>query len=169
MSNVAITGHTLGLGYELASMYPNHIGFSRSNGYDISAWGTIDRIVKHSADADIFFNNAHCSFFQVDLLYALYESWKDTDKIIVNISSVSPETSLHRPHKYAVEKLALDAASNQLNKNSQCRIVLVKPALFDTSRSATIPGPRIPVRYVAHQLKLWLNSNTDSDDIIAIY
>lgn len=159
MSKVAITGHTGALGRELAKLYPDYIGFSRSNGYDIC---TPKPIIDASKDISIFFNNAHCGFCQVDLLYALYEEWKDTDCTIVNISSVSPETSIHRPHKYAIEKLALDAASHQLDSNSQCRIMLVKPGLFESDRSINIPGEKHHPRYIAHQIKLHLlctNSN----------
>jgi NAD(P)-dependent dehydrogenase (short-subunit alcohol dehydrogenase family) len=169
MSNVAITGHTSGLGYELGRMYPDHIGLSRSNGHDISCPGTINRIVRECNETELFFNNAHCGFFQVDLLYSLYEQWKDTDKTIVNISSVSPETSIHRPHKYAIEKLALDAATKQLNANSQCRIVLVKVGLIDTPRSESISGNKMPVRFVANQIKIQLNNDAVNDDIIYIH
>jgi NAD(P)-dependent dehydrogenase (short-subunit alcohol dehydrogenase family) len=156
MSNIIITGHTCGLGKELACIYPDYTGFSRSNGYDINNHGIRTKIVQASANADIIFNNAHAGFSQIELLYLLFDAYKHTNKTIVNISSISPETSIHRPHKYAVEKLALDAASKQLDINSDCRIVLVKPGLFISNRSKNIPGTKMPARYIAQEIKVAL-------------
>ena len=42
---IAITGHTKGIGKAIADLYPNVIGFSRSNGYDISKLDTIENII----------------------------------------------------------------------------------------------------------------------------
>ena len=59
MKTCAITGHTKGIGKAISdklSLSYNIIGFSRSNGFDIS----IDqgKIIKESQGADIFINNA---------------------------------------------------------------------------------------------------------------
>lgn len=156
MTNAAITGHTSGLGKALADLYPDYQGFSSSYGYDISDWQARCDIVKECQCVDIIFNNAHSGFSQVELLYQLYAAYHNTDKTIVNISSVSPETSIHHPHKYAVEKLALDAASKQLDANSQCRIVLVKPGLFESERGRYISGNKMTARHVAQQIKIHL-------------
>ncbi|MBV36227.1 MAG: hypothetical protein CMP47_12385 [Rickettsiales bacterium] len=154
MSKAAITGHTRGLGAELAKLYPDHIGFSLSQGYDIGDYDCRHRIVQECADVDIIFNNAHSGFYQVDLLYQLYEKYRNTDKIIVNISSNSPETSIHRPHKYSVEKMALDVATMQLKSHARCRIVVAKPGLFESNRSLHIEGEKMSPRFVAQQIKV---------------
>ena len=154
MKHAAITGHTSGLGYELSKLYPDSIGFSLSSGYDISNSISRKKILLESYSCDIFFNNAHCGFYQVDLLYELFDLWKDDpSKTIVNISSNSPETSMHRVHKYAVEKNALDVASDQLYRNSLCKVILVKPPLFISERSACIEGAKECPKYIAQQIK----------------
>lgn len=153
MPKAAITGHTLGLGKELSKLYPDHIGFTRESGYDISDWDSRHDIVSECKNADIIFNNAHYKFSQVDLLYDLFYTFKDTDKIIVNISSDSPEKSMHRPHKYAIEKLALDKACEQLQPHGSCSIILVKPGLFESHRSIDIKGHKMSAEYVAQQIK----------------
>lgn len=154
MSKAAITGHTRGLGAELAKLYPDHTGFSLSTGFDIAKAQCRRDIVQACTDADIIFNNAHSGFYQVDLLYELYDKYRNTDKIIVNISSNSPETSIHRPHKYSVEKMALDVATMQLKSHARCRIVVVKPGLFESDRSRNIQGDKMSPRYVAQQIKI---------------
>jgi hypothetical protein len=57
--NIAITGHTSGLGKSLFEHFnKDHecIGFSRSNGYNITK--TYHDILEQLADVDVFFNNA---------------------------------------------------------------------------------------------------------------
>ena len=47
---VAITGHTQGIGKAIAELYPDHIGFSRSNGYDITDENVISKILEEISD-----------------------------------------------------------------------------------------------------------------------
>jgi hypothetical protein len=69
--NVAITGHTSGLGKAFREIYPIGLNFSRSNGYDIS-YSVIQKcITDKSENANMFINNAYCGFSQADLLYRL--------------------------------------------------------------------------------------------------
>ena len=85
---IAITGHTSGIGKALYNRckeqsLPRHepIGFSRSNGYDINMLTkTLKQFHTRATDCDVFVNNAHDKFAQVDLLYALWEEWKDEKK-----------------------------------------------------------------------------------------
>ena len=61
---VAITGHTKGIGRAIADLYYTDevVGFSRSNGYDISVEESISRIITESLECDIFVNNAYHAF-----------------------------------------------------------------------------------------------------------
>lgn len=88
---VVITGHTKGIGKALADIFSKHnhevVGFSRSNGFDISDKSTCDRILELSKDADVFINNAFHYQGQYDLLEGMINSWNDTNKLIINVNS----------------------------------------------------------------------------------
>ena len=91
---IAITGSTgivgqalvrqcVKLGYEV-------LPFSRANGYDITIFPAMGKLISEAKDCDIFVNNAYSnSFHQVDLLYRLYDAWKTKEKTIINISSTA--------------------------------------------------------------------------------
>jgi len=135
MRRVAITGHTRGLGaalFERFSVSDMVVGLSRSNGFDIRRF---DSICERVQECDIFINNAYDRYSQVDLLYAVYDMWKDEDKKIINISSMSSEGTKKYIHPYAVHKKALDAASDQIFcQKNKCKILNVKPSWIDTPR-----------------------------------
>ena len=108
---IGITGHTSGIGKTIFEMYPNSIGFSRSNGFDLKY--NIDSIVEACKDCDVVIYNAHDGFEQVNFLYELTKSLSNLIKII-NISSNSSDGIKNRRQIYSVEKAALDKASEQL-------------------------------------------------------
>lgn len=137
---IAITGHTSGLGKSIFDK-TNSIGFSRSNGYDINQ---PQPIVEAAKNFDVFINNAYSGFAQVGMLYNIYESWKNQDKLIVNISSNSSDGIKNKIHPYAIHKAALDKASEQLsNLGNRCRVVNIKPGWIDTPRVSTINEKKI--------------------------
>tara|TARA_B100001057_G_scaffold483013_1_gene559205 strand:- start:646 stop:1140 length:495 start_codon:yes stop_codon:yes gene_type:complete len=108
----AITGHTSGIGKALYENYlPNAIGFSRSNGFNIST--DIRKIIHESKNCDVFINNAQEDFYQTELLYELSKEFKGK---IINIGSMSKDwiTGHKKNYKYAVEKQALDSMNAQL-------------------------------------------------------
>ena len=105
---IGITGHTSGIGKAIFEMYPDSIGWSRSNGYDIKK---PDKIIRECKNLDVVINNAHDGFAQIPFLYKLTNSF---DGKIINIGSVSGDGNKSRRHVYAVEKNALDKASEQL-------------------------------------------------------
>jgi NADP-dependent 3-hydroxy acid dehydrogenase YdfG len=96
MSVVSITGHTSGIGKAMSDYFTakNYqvIGFSRSNGYDISNEQDRIRIINESKVADIFVNNAYNfktnDTGQTILLKLMTSEWKNQKKLIVNISSI---------------------------------------------------------------------------------
>lgn len=147
---MAITGHTSGIGEALFKRYsPAAVGFSRSNGFDISDAACRAAIVDMSSQCDVFINNAHDGFHQVDLLYDMQEAWKNTDRLIINISSNSGDGIKRTPHRYAVCKSALDKAAEQLSRiDGSCRIATIRPGYVDTPR----------VKHVADQPKVSVDS-----------
>ena len=109
---VAVTGHTSGIGKAIYEKYqPNSIGFSRSNGFDITK--DIKKILKACKDCDIFVNNAQQDFFQTELLYALGRNFQGK---IINIGSMSKDWTkgYRKMYKYGVEKVTLNEANDQL-------------------------------------------------------
>jgi len=118
----AITGHTSGIG-KCAYQRLNAIGFSRSNGYDIT--NSIDRrrILEQINDCDVFINCAHSGFGATYLLLDLYNMWKDLpNKTIINVGSRIAEIKLPNTRDdlltYQAEKLALKETVARINSLS---------------------------------------------------
>ena len=75
---IAITGHSKGIGkacYDILEKDNEVIGFSRSNGYDITE--NFHAIVHAVKNCDVFINNAWHNYIQIDLLNAIFNKWKD--------------------------------------------------------------------------------------------
>tara|TARA_B100001093_G_scaffold108997_1_gene101318 strand:+ start:3227 stop:3745 length:519 start_codon:yes stop_codon:yes gene_type:complete len=126
MYKYALTGHTCGLGKEIINMLPyDTLCFSRSNGYDISKSNTRKRIIEECIDCDVFINNAYDKFSQVDLLYDLAETWKDTERHIINIgSNITNYQSKFLNVKRLKQKSYKTALLNAVNEINKCNIRL---------------------------------------------
>jgi hypothetical protein len=135
---IAITGHTKGIGLALKEYYEKDhivIGFSRTNGYNITDY---KRIVQESLDCDIFINNAYYENYQTLLLEKLYQHWKDTEKIIVNIGTVQTEYfKQDYDSPYFKNKLNLKTKFKELCLGRKiCRLIMVYPGATNTSMIA---------------------------------
>ena len=137
---LAITGHTKGIGKAIADLYPNNLGFSRSNGYDITISSNIARIVAESADCDVFVNNAYHDFVQCDLLERMFEKWKhDPSKTIVNIISRA-RYGRGKAKFYGQTKMELySKAKSMMFSDKQCRIININPGYVKTDMVAHVP------------------------------
>ena len=140
---ISITGHTSGIGqaiYDHFSETNTVKGFSRTNGYDICH--NREQIINESNASDIFINNAHCYWCQVDLLYELFDKWRYHDKIIINISSLVEQSS--EPYKRTIQKQALNNACEQLQKcESNCLVINVMIGLVDTLLVSSVEEPKM--------------------------
>ena len=125
---IAITGHTAGIGRRFMERFPDTIGFSRTNGYDITNHLDRQRIVDESGDCGVFINNAAAGYGQTELLLELFKRWRDQDKIIVNVGSriAQPGVNLHNHTNllsYQSQKVILKEMSERLSKfESSCRV-----------------------------------------------
>lgn len=93
-------------------------------------------------ECDVFINCKHDGFEQVELLYKA----ADLKKRIINIGSNSPDQSKHLPHKYAVEKAALDKANDQLFYQGVDTTIL-RFGYFDSPRVEKIDKPKMSIQY----------------------
>ncbi len=167
MMKVAITGHTYGIGAALYRKFEVEgqmtVGFSRSNGYDISKPEDRQRIIDSVDDCDMFINNAYADYSQCDLLFELWQRWQGQQKKIVNISSSIVMRWQHdfRDIKYRNAKVALEDASEFLwNKSEWPAIMVVRPCLTDTpaAKQNTKPGKVDPWDFADH---FWKNIDKD--------
>jgi NAD(P)-dependent dehydrogenase (short-subunit alcohol dehydrogenase family) len=137
----AITGHTKGLGAALTQQLSyghSVLGFSKSTGYNITNKEDRTLIIDQSFDCHVFINNAHSGYSQTELLYELWERWKDLDKLIVNISSNTTDGIKLHPHRYTAEKIALEKANEQLaNLKNTCKVSIYKFGWIGTERVIT--------------------------------
>tara|TARA_B100000315_G_scaffold244325_1_gene268735 strand:+ start:282 stop:833 length:552 start_codon:yes stop_codon:yes gene_type:complete len=130
---IAITGNTSGLGKVLASkLKKNHqiMGFSRKN-IPIENY---NEIVKASLNCDVFINNAHTFFYQTLLLQAIFNKWKNKNKIIVNIISRSKYPNISEGFLYSSSKASLSHLSHSLRFKTEkkCKIIDICPGLINS-------------------------------------
>jgi len=133
---LAITGHTSGLGKSIYNYSIEQdidvIGFSRSNGFDITNRDDRKRLIDTVTHCDVFINNAYDRYGQLDLLYELYDEWKNSKKLIVTVGSMASNAAEWRlrPCLYSTVKKALDVATYQLvNSHDRhgCKLMIFKP------------------------------------------
>jgi hypothetical protein len=122
--NIAITGHTSGIGKYIFENYPNVKGLSRTNKYDISTKEGREKIIFDTKKTDVLINNAYCEFAQSSLLLDFFKQYRWCEKIIVNIGSEAAEGNKvfednislleYRTHKRSLKDLC--AELNRYNK-----------------------------------------------------
>jgi nucleoside-diphosphate-sugar epimerase len=84
---IAITGNTDGVGKSIFDKLTTEfdvVGLSRSNGYDIK---NVDKILEQIEDCDVFINNAFQKNYQTLLFEKLFNMWKFSPKLIINMNS----------------------------------------------------------------------------------
>lgn len=141
---VAITGHSRGIGKALFDQYKKKnnsvIGFSKSNGFDISVESTRLNILKICSDFDIFINNAWDYNGQNDLLKKFINHWHGkNDKTIINIGSKS--VFVNSDHPYAVSKKELNRTVKSRFFEPFPRIINIIPGVVDTEIAEVINTP----------------------------
>jgi NAD(P)-dependent dehydrogenase (short-subunit alcohol dehydrogenase family) len=168
MAKIAITGHSAGIGQALAKIYESRghevVGLSRRNGYNIRS---IPKLVSMIEPCDIFINNAQVGFAQTELLFAMYESWYQKEKTIINIGTMmtlEPVSCLPglAMTQYFVQKKTLEEAIVQLRGLRQYpKLCLVKPGGVATQTGQTSPRPYADVDAWANRIVDILDSGPD--------
>jgi NADP-dependent 3-hydroxy acid dehydrogenase YdfG len=145
-----ITGTTSGLGLSCKNYFHNHniIELNRPQ-YDLDK--NLNDFVFDNFD--VYINNAYSNWAQVDLLYRLFEKNKDRDCKIINIGSVCADRTYDKVYPYAIHKLALAAACNQLQQiDSRCRIIHLKLGRMQTPMTIHRPNPKLDTTQISQQI-----------------
>lgn len=85
---------------------------------------------------DIFINQAHQDFSQVDLLFRFFEAWRfEKSKYIINMSSRAAQPNISKGYMYSAQKAALNqlAANLAYNSDKRCRITTINLGLLEHS------------------------------------
>lgn len=129
---VAITGHTKGIGKALADLYPDHMGFSRSNGYDISNRLQRSILLDEASECDVFINNAWQDDFQTVMFKDMLKLWgQDESKTIVNINSRTKYFT-GTDNYYYNTKVELADETTKILFDRKCRIININPGFVFT-------------------------------------
>jgi len=139
---IAITGGTNGIGKAILDHYVQKghtvLDYSKRNGWDIA---NHEYLAERIARADWFFNNAQQGYAQTELLFDVYEYWKDKPgKKIINISSMMAGMTVscldgYHMLKYHHQKRALESAVELLRNNQTWpQLVIVRPGKVDTQK-----------------------------------
>lgn len=142
--NIAITGHTSGIGKGLYEYFEKKgcrvKGFSKDTGFDISVPENRDRIVELTRDCDLFINNAYSGYAQVDIAKLWQQQhWSDSH-FIINTSSMAAEPLAEIPKNfpwltpYGEEKYAINKVSWEINHSgSKCKSIVIMPGVVQTN------------------------------------
>jgi short-subunit dehydrogenase involved in D-alanine esterification of teichoic acids len=156
---IAITGHTDGLGqsiYNLLKTNYTTIGMSRTNGYDVS---NTSQIINNVLDCDVFINNTYYKETQTELLETLFNLWKDSNKIIINLNSSCVYHSSEWAPIYAESKKKLRNKMWELvesHPNKKLRVVNIYPSTLDTHNGYN-EYTKIDVNYISKTIEWLIN------------
>lgn len=84
--------------------------------------------------SDVFINQAHQNWDQVDLFDAFFQAWKNNEsKHIINISSRAAQPNISKGYLYAAQKAALNHYANNVVYNSSklCKITNINLGLLN--------------------------------------
>lgn len=148
--NIAITGHSTGIGEALAKQYERRgheiTGLSKRHGHNIRS---IPKIASLIEPCDMFINNAQAGFSQTELLFEMAKRWGGTNKWIINISTqmtqqpISPLDGLDMD-EYRVQKFALEEAVKQIRyRKVGVRLVIVRPGNISTPNNTKDIPPSV--------------------------
>lgn len=152
---ISITGHTAGLGKALYNEFikNNHevLGFSRSNGFDISIKEDRKKIIEKTLNCDVFINNAYAPNFQKEMLSSIINCWKDQSKTIIHIGSKAIYSS-NPPDflkEYIIDKTCQNDLILQRLVYGRPYIMNVIPSVMDTDMAKNFNCKKMNTKDVA--------------------
>lgn len=160
---IGITGHTDGVGksiYERLISNFDIIGLSRSNGYDIK---NIDKIIERIEECDVFINNAFQLNYQTLLFQKLFNKWKFSPKLIINMnSSCVYEPSDWNPLYANAKKDFREVSMNMIRSNVDKKVRVTN--LYPSTLSSHIGFQnlnKIDIEYVSDIVYWLINQPAD--------
>ena len=160
--NIAITGHTSGIGLSLKEYFESSgdqvLGFSRTTGHDITSSVHRQTIVNAAEHCDIFINNAYNNFdsSQLEMLKLVYNKWAGLNKVIFNVSSrvgdfepASPALKLYQYTKQAQDDYCA-------GKVRLPQVINLRLGTTDTPRMQSVTGPKMSTDQVISIIKFVL-------------
>lgn len=159
--NIAITGHSAGIGKALAESYKRRghdiVGLSQRDGNNIRSTQKIATLIE---PCDVFVNNAQAGYAQTELLFEMAKRWSKTGKHIIVISSMmtlTPVSSLPGLDmiQYKVQKTALEDAVKQIRNERIIRMTVVRPGNIATSPDKTVPPSADPNVWAERLLQIF--------------
>ena len=143
-NNIAITGHTSGLGKGIFEHFQklesNIIGFSKDTGFDISIQENRDKIIELTKNCDLFFNNAYSGYAQVHLMKLWHQQHWSHNHFIISTSSMAAEPLADISNtfpwlkSYGEEKYAINKTSWDINHSgSKCKSIVIMPGVCQTN------------------------------------
>lgn len=159
---IAITGHTTGIGKAIHDWFlgdADILGFSKSNGYDITNKDDRIKIINESMDCDVFINNAHQGFGQVELLMEMFDTWRMENKLIINIGTDSvPAVAWKVVHQqYPIEKASLHSAVDliQQDKDRKIKLTLLALGHVNTEFNKDYTGSKLSYKSITDTIE-WI-------------
>lgn len=157
-----ITGHKRGIGKAIAEYFITKkyhvVGFSKTDGYDIS--NTFDRefIRMECRTADIFVNNAYNNDYSQNILLTEILATPGQVALIINISSNA------KPHtKYGILKKELNDICQSYA--GPVHILNLRPGYVDTDRVRNVRHSKMTTENVINILDFCLNSKLKITEI----
>ncbi len=163
---VAITGHTRGIGKEIAEYFSKLdyevVGFSASTGYNIQDPEIRKKIISEAEDCDIFVNNAMVLVdnSQTLMLKEIYSSWSGKRKLIINVSSISGDyiwwlqSSPHPEYTSIKHEQDVFCATRQ----GSPFILNLKPGMVATDLTEGLAYPKMDVSVISTILDIFRNN-----------
>jgi len=156
---IAVTGHTKRIGKAIYEAFPDAVGSSRSGSCNINTLEGRTMIMHQALNCDVFINNAHDGFGQVEMLNTMFKAWQHKEgKHIINIGvDTVPYTDWQVVHKqYPIEKMALHAQAELLqNEERSCKITTLALGYVDTEFNKDYNGAKLSYNNIVDTIK-WI-------------
>ena len=177
--NVAITGHTGGIGQGLYNYFQERgyqvRGFSEDNGFFLP--DAESRILEQIEDCDIFVNNALPVASQISLLKQLWPKWKHADKKIIVTGSIAThlpfvqaEVEDYQKQKQELDRLCKSLQySEELIRTTPCSLMVINPGFVATNLISRLGLPAnmcMSVAQVVNVVDYMLNSPILFDSVV---
>ena len=152
---IGITGTTAGIGQAVCQLPYDFVKFDRIDG-DLH---NIEAVYEKFKDCDVFINNAHQGFGQVELLMEMFDTWRMENKLIINIGTDSvPAVAWKVVHQqYPIEKASLHSAVDliQQDKDRKIKLTLLALGHVNTEFNKDYTGSKLSYKNITDTIE-WI-------------